>query len=121
MRFSHASIVLGFVAVIGFPLRAADNQGCPSTCQTAATPATYDSAWLAKAKADYPLKTCVVSGDELVGDMGEPIDFIHKEASKPDRLVRFCCKMCVPKFKKDPAKYLAKIDEAATAAKAGEN
>jgi hypothetical protein len=61
----------------------------------------------------YPLDTCVVSGDKLGGDMGAPIDYIYKEAGKPDRLVRFCCKMCIPKFKKDPAKYLQLIDEAA--------
>lgn len=60
----------------------------------------------------YPLDTCVVSGEKL-GEMGPPIDYIYKEAGKPDLLVRFCCKMCIPKFKKDPAKYLKLIDEAA--------
>ena len=71
------------------------------------------------AKAAYPLTTCVVS-DETLGDMGAPVDYIYKEKGKPDRLVRFCCKMCIPKFEKDPAKYLKKLDEAAAAkAKAG--
>ena len=82
----------------------------------AASPATSeaDKAWLAKAKAEYPLSTCVVSGDKLEGgDMGEPIDFVYKEAGKPDRLVRFCCKGCVKTFKKNPEKFLKKIDEAA--------
>jgi hypothetical protein len=64
----------------------------------------------------YPLDTCVVSGEKL-GEMGAPIDYIHKEAGKPDRLVRFCCKMCIPKFQKDPAKYLKLIDEAAAKTK----
>ena len=66
--------------------------------------------------AAYPLKTCVVSGEPLKGGMGAPVDYIHKEAGKPDRLVRFCCKACLKEFKKDPAKYLAKIDAAAAAA-----
>jgi len=61
--------------------------------------------------ADYPLATCVVSGEEL-GSMGEPFDYVHKAPGQPDRLVRFCCESCVKKFKKDPAKYLAKIDAA---------
>ena len=80
------------------------------------------TAGAAKAKADYPLTTCVVSDENLEGgDMGGPVDYFYKEAGKPDRLVRFCCKMCVPKFEKDPAKYLAKLDEAAAAkAKADE-
>jgi len=84
------------------------------------TPAAPDAAWLAKVKAAYPLKTCVVSAEEL-GGMGEAVDYVHKEAGKPDRLVCFCCDMCVPKFKKDPAKYLKMIDDAASAAKAKKN
>ena len=74
------------------------------------------TGWLTKAKAAYPLTTCVISGDELKpGAMGDPVDYIHKEAGKPDRLVRFCCKGCVKDFKKDPAKYLKQIDDAVAA------
>jgi hypothetical protein len=56
-----------------------------------AAPAAPDAAWLAKAKADYPLKTCVVSDEEIGGKMGEGIDHVYKQEGKPDRLVRFCC------------------------------
>ncbi len=56
----------------------------------------------------YPLDTCMVSGDKLGGDMGKPVNIIYK-----NRLVRFCCPDCVPDFKKDPAKYFKKLDEAA--------
>ncbi len=74
---------------------------------------TFD---LAKAKATYPLTTCVVSGESLAGgDMGPPVDYVYKQDGQPDRLVRFCCKMCIGKFKKDPAKYLKQIDAAAPA------
>jgi hypothetical protein len=72
---------------------------------------------LAKAKASYPLETCVVSGEKLGGDMGGPVDFVYQVAGQPDRLVRFCCKGCLKDFKKDPATFLKKID-AASAAKA---
>ena len=82
----------------------------------ATAPAAPDAAWLAKAQADYPLKTCVVSGEEL-GGMGDAIDFVYQQTGQPDRLVRFCCKMCIAKFKKDPAKFLKEIDEAAAKAK----
>ena len=67
------------------------------------------------AKPAYPLTTCVVSGEKL-GSMGDAVDYVHKEEGKPDRLVRFCCASCIKKFKKDPAKYLAKLDEAEKAA-----
>ena len=84
-----------------------------------AAPAADKDAGLAKAKAAYPLDTCVVSGEKLEGgDMGAPIDYTYIQDGKPDRLVRFCCKNCIKAFKKDPAKYLKKIDDA-TAAKAG--
>ena len=67
------------------------------------------------ANAAYPLTTCVVSGEKL-GEMGDIVEYTHKEEGKPDRLVRFCCSSCIMKFKKDPAKYLAKLDEAEKAA-----
>jgi len=57
---------------------------------------------------DYPLDTCVVAGGKL-GSMGDPINYVHE-----GRLVRFCCKGCIGAFKKDPAKYLKKVDEAAS-------
>ncbi|HXC98893.1 MAG TPA: hypothetical protein VN048_06095 [Verrucomicrobiae bacterium] len=72
------------------------------------------------AKDTYPLTTCVVSGEKLGGDMGAPVIFIYKDPkikNDPGREVRFCCPDCVKDFKKDPAKYLKKIDDAAKAKK----
>ena len=62
-------------------------------------------------KKEYPLKTCVVS-DEKLGSMGKPYVIKHE-----GREVQFCCKSCEKDFKKEPAKYLKKIDEAAKKAK----
>jgi hypothetical protein len=67
-----------------------------------------------KTAAAYPLTTCVVSGEKL-GGMGDAFEYVHKEAGKPDRRVLLCCEGCVDDFKKEPAKYLAKLDEAAKA------
>ncbi|MBI2518603.1 MAG: hypothetical protein HYV95_17140 [Opitutae bacterium] len=80
-------------------------------------PAAPDAAWLAKAKVDYPLKTCVVSGEEIGGSMGEGIDYVYHQKGKPDRLVRFCCKDCRKDFDREPAQYLKLIDEAVARAK----
>ena len=52
---------------------------------------------------DYPLKVCVVSGEEL-GGMGEP--YVHQHEGTT---VKFCCKPCLKKFNKDPDSYLAKL------------
>ena len=49
--------------------------------------------------------TCPVSGESLEGgDMGPPVAVSYK-----GRTIMFCCKMCPPKFEKEPAKYLAKL------------
>ena len=69
------------------------------------------AAALAAPAPAYPLTTCVVSDEEL-GSMGKSITYTHKEEGKPDRVVLLCCKGCVRDFKKDPAKYLAKLDAA---------
>mgnify|MGYP003625555365 CR=1 FL=1 len=75
-----------------------------------------DAAWLAHARADYPLNSCMVSGDEFDGGpMGQPIDFIYRQPGKDDRLIRMCCKDCIRDFRKDPEKYLKEIDAAKAA------
>jgi len=51
----------------------------------------------------YPLKTCVVSGEEL-GKMGEPMRFTYKGQE-----IKLCCKGCDKDFQKDPGIYLRKI------------
>ena len=76
-----------------------------------------DATWLAKARAAYPLETCVVS-EEKLGGMGKPPEYVYQQAGQPDRLVRFCCKSCVADFAKEPAKYLTVIDAAAAKAAA---
>jgi len=88
-------------------------QFCCNDCpkQFEADKATYikklDDAIVAAQKANYPLDTCVVSGEKLGGEMGDPVDYVYK-----NRLIRFCCKNCVKDFEKDPATYLSKIDQA---------
>ncbi len=73
-----------------------------------------------KSDKPYPLTTCVVSGEKLGGDMGDPYIFTYKDkkiANDSGREVRLCCKSCLKDFEKDPAKYLKKIDEAAAKTK----
>ncbi len=63
-----------------------------------------DKAAATKVKP-YTLKYCVVSGDKL-GEMGKP--FVY---TNDNREIKFCCKSCLKDFKKDPAKYIKKIEE----------
>ena len=71
--------------------------------------ARIDEAIVRQQIPDYPLTTCPVSGNGIEG-MGKPIDRVYR-----NRLVRFCCKKCLPDFEKDPAKFMAKLDAAVIA------
>ncbi|MBU1935768.1 hypothetical protein KKG05_00085 [bacterium] len=81
--------------------------GCVSTFEK--DPATYvaklDAAIIAQQKENYPLETCVVTGEKL-GSMGEPVDYIYN-----NQLVRFCCGGCIKTFEKNPDEYLKKLNE----------
>ena len=66
-------------------------------------PAAGPTAAETAAAIPYPLETCLVSGEKL-GGMGKPYEIIYK-----GRQIKFCCKNCLPDFKEDPAKYLAKL------------
>lgn len=56
--------------------------------------------------ATYPLKKCVVS-DEDLGEMGKPIKVTHEGTD-----VYLCCKSCIKKFNKEPAKFVAQVKAA---------
>ena len=56
--------------------------------------------------ADYPLTTCVVSGEAL-GSMGTPIEVTH-ESTK----VKLCCKSCIDEFNATPEVFVAKLKAA---------
>jgi hypothetical protein len=73
--------------------------------------AKVDAAYIKAQTATYPLKTCVVSGEDL-GGMGEAYDKLYGT-----RLVRFCCSSCTETFEKDSGTYLKKLDDAKKPAK----
>lgn len=117
-----ATLLLALLAAAG-TLAAAPSDPQPADKASATTMPSLkdgtlekpDAAWLAKALPDYPLTTCVVTGEKLGGDMGTPLDRVWRVKGQPDRLVRFCCGNCPKDFQKEPAKYLKLIDEAAAA------
>jgi YHS domain-containing protein len=66
------------------------------------------------ASAAYPIDFCVVSGEKL-GSMGDPVKYDHE-----GREIQFCCAHCVSSFEKEPAKYLAVLDEGIVAAQSAD-
>ena len=66
----------------------------------------------AKNVKPYTLKTCIVSGEKLDGDMGKPYVFVHQGQE-----IKLCCKSCLKDFNKEPAKYVRKLADAQKAGK----
>ncbi|MCX6920835.1 MAG: hypothetical protein NTX20_05880 [Verrucomicrobia bacterium] len=52
----------------------------------------------------YPLKVCIVSDNDL-DSMGEQASFVYQ-----GQTIKVCCKPCIAKFEKNPAKYLKKLE-----------
>ena len=82
---------------LAFLLGACNKQEKTTTTAPSAVPA-------ATAAKPYPLDKCLVSGEKL-GEMGEPVVIVHNGQE-----IKFCCDKCQPKFEKDPAKYLSKLE-----------
>jgi hypothetical protein len=101
------------VLALTFPaassLAADKHAGHGAAEKKATTPA--DAEIIAKARASYPLKTCLVS-DEPLGSMGEAAGYVYRAAGQPDRVIFVCCEGCIDDFKAEPAKFLKKIDAA---------
>ena len=68
--------------------------------------AAVDRAIIEQQRDHYPLASCPVSHEPLDA-MGGPVDLVYN-----NRLVRFCCNGCVRQFNKNPAKFLATLNEA---------
>lgn len=84
---------------------------CPKCVESfkgdpAKTIAELDKKIVAQQTPFYPLTTCVVMPDDELA-AGESKDIVYN-----NRLVRFCCPGCVKKFKANPAKFWAMLDEA---------
>lgn len=54
----------------------------------------------------YPLETCLVTGDDL-DEMDERVSTVYD-----GQVFEFCCKPCLKKFHKNPAKYVKLLEKA---------
>jgi YHS domain-containing protein len=102
MKATSAILVTAFAAAV---LVGCDKKDPAATApkdapKTEAPKAGTDAKTAAK---PYPLDVCLVSGEKL-GSMGAPVVYVHEGQE-----VKFCCKSCQPDFKKEPAKFLAKL------------
>lgn len=79
---------------------------CLASCGENVATETTEASTEQAANAEYPLTTCVVSGEEL-GSMGEPVVVEHIGTE-----VKLCCDQCLDKFNSDPAKYAKMVSDA---------
>ena len=56
----------------------------------------------------YPIDFCIVSGNDFdeEGSKMVPYMYVHDGIS-----IKLCCKPCLPKFQKDPQKFLVILEE----------
>ena len=86
---------------------------CCEKCQAKVEkdPASFapkvEAAMQAAQLAHYPLKTCVISGEEL-GSMGKPVQLMLEGT-----LVQLCCKQCVKKAQAQAPQLAQKVVAAA--------
>jgi hypothetical protein len=111
-NFLLSTTLLAFALTAGPAIAADSHSGHGAAAKPAAAPT--DAEIIARARASYPLKTCLVA-DEALGSMGDAVGYIHRAAGQPDRVVFVCCEGCIDDFKADPAKFLKKVDAAAAA------
>lgn len=77
-----------------------------------ADPAKYTGKMndaIVKAAGEYPIKACIVMTDEV-------IDSDAKIVVHHNRVYRLCCKKCVTRFERDPAKYVKEFEARVIAA-----
>jgi YHS domain-containing protein len=61
----------------------------------------------AAAALPYPLDTCIVTGEKLDADS----DMKSYTFTYEGQEIKLCCKGCLKDFEKEPAKYLAKLQQ----------
>jgi hypothetical protein len=76
--------------------------GGPTILFTGCASDSHDHSHTAAAKA-YPLNKCIVTDEAF--EHGKPYTFVHNGQE-----IKLCCEDCLADFKKDPAKYLAKLN-----------
>jgi YHS domain-containing protein len=94
---SRILLVAVLAAAVAWGVLAA---GCKSEPPGGGKPGAAPAA--APAKAEIAQKLCPVTGELINRNI-----FVDYDG----RRVYFCCDMCPPQFKKDPEKYLKKLDE----------
>jgi|GEM_PF-517187 len=97
-RMLLVAAVFTFLGCSNNPTDSSDENSTETDTDTNQTSALDDA---------YPLDFCLVSGS----DFGEDPDMIPYTHVHEGTVIKFCCKPCLPRFEKDPEKYLTDLKE----------
>ena len=115
-RYLTLSMLVSLTVLVPLSMVGCDKEnedhGDPAHTLSGAATIQPSSVISSQERDDYPLATCVVSGEPLDA-MGGAFVIQHE-----GREIRFCCRSCVTQFNEAPPKYLAMLDRAA---KSGQN
>ena len=83
--------------------------GCSSQPETPSDANTTetDTNQTSSESSSYPLDFCLVSGSDFA-ENPDMTPYVHVHEGT---IIKFCCKPCLPKFEKNPDKYLADLKE----------
>ncbi|MBP51562.1 MAG: hypothetical protein CMI27_00270 [Opitutae bacterium] len=96
--FSFIHFLISFAA-IGSMLAAC---GCSNETPDTETDVTSGEP------AFYPIDFCIVTGNDFDEEGTNMVPFTYEHDGIT---IKFCCKPCLPKFKKNPSKYLVILEE----------
>ena len=92
-------------SLMAFALASCASPSPAATTETATAPAKVVKKVAEKPKP-YPLKTCLVTGDDL-DEMDDRVSTVYE-----GQTFEFCCKPCLKKFEKNPGKYVKALEKA---------
>ncbi len=108
MKASLILLLAGLLVSRNLPIPRPEATGYDSSAKAgllARTPATKPTvAQNLQSPKPYPLTTCLVSGEGL-DSMDERVSTVHN-----GQTFEFCCRPCLRKFRKEPAKYEAMLN-----------
>ncbi len=103
------AIVLVLAGLFMFSIASSAYANC-GMCGVGGKASAEPAGTTAEAKAASAANTiCPVTGEKI-----DPANNVTYEYQ--GKIYNFCCPMCIDEFKKDPAKYIAKIEEQKTEA-----
>jgi len=97
-------MAIGFLVLVG-KVYAADDSAMKMDPDMKMDAVKQEAAPVADKAVNVGNKICPVSG-EKIGEMGPAVTYEYK-----GKIYNFCCKACPEEFKKDPEKYIKKVNE----------